>query len=76
MIMDAIGRFRLSDALRTPRRQPGGGRGGKPERAHAMTAKQLREAEQSAGARSAEASNRDRMVDIGRGHQQAGRQGQ
>jgi hypothetical protein len=74
--MRAIGRYRLADALRNPRRRPGGGRGGKPERAHATTAEQLRETAESAGARCAEASNRDRMVDIGRGHQQAGRHGQ
>ena len=39
-------------------------------------AEQTREAEESAEARSAGASNRERMVDIGRGNQQAGRQGQ
>ena len=37
-------------------------------------AEQLREARESAQARNAEASARDRMVDIGRGNQQAGRQ--
>jgi hypothetical protein len=74
--MGAIGRYRLSDALRALRRRPGGGRGGKPGRPDATTAEQVREAEENAGARSAEASNRDRMVDISRGHQQAGRQGQ
>jgi hypothetical protein len=37
-------------------------------------AEQLREARESAQARNAEASTRDRMVDIGRGNQQAGRQ--
>jgi hypothetical protein len=37
-------------------------------------AEQVREARESAQARNAEASTRDRMVDIGRGNQQAGRQ--
>jgi hypothetical protein len=37
-------------------------------------AEQLREARESTQARNAEASSRDRMVDIGRGNQQAGRQ--
>ena len=39
-------------------------------------AEQTREAKESEKAHSAEASNRERMVDIGRGNQQAGRQGQ
>jgi hypothetical protein len=38
-------------------------------------AEQLREARESAQAKNAEGSIRDRMVDIGRGNQQAGRQG-
>jgi ribonuclease I len=37
---------------------------------------QTRDAKESEEARSAGASNRERMVDIGRGNQQAGRQGQ
>jgi hypothetical protein len=39
-----------------------------------LDAEQVREARESAQARNAEASTRDRMVDIGRGNQQAGRQ--
>jgi hypothetical protein len=39
-----------------------------------LDAEQVREARESAQARNAEASSRDRMVDIGRGNQQAGRQ--
>jgi hypothetical protein len=39
-----------------------------------LEAEQVREARQSAQAKNAEASMRDRMVDIGRGNQQAGRQ--
>jgi hypothetical protein len=37
-------------------------------------AEQLREARESTQAKNAEAGSRDRMVDIGRGNQQAGRQ--
>jgi hypothetical protein len=39
-----------------------------------LAAEQLREARESAQAKNAEASTRDRMVEIGRGNQQAGRQ--
>jgi hypothetical protein len=39
-----------------------------------MQAERAREARESEAARNAQASNRDRMVDIGRGNQQAGRQ--
>jgi hypothetical protein len=39
-----------------------------------LAAEQLREARESKQAKNAEASTRDRMVDIGRGNQQAGRQ--
>ena len=50
-------------------------RGGKPWQTHGTTAEQTREARESEEARQAEASIRDRMVNIGRGNQQAGRQG-
>ncbi len=50
------------------------GHGGKPEASHETEAESIREAEESRKAKNAEASNRDRMVDIGRGNQQAGRQ--
>jgi hypothetical protein len=40
-----------------------------------LGAEQLREARESVQAKNAEASTRDRMVEIGRGNQQAGRQG-
>jgi HSP20 family protein len=50
--------------------------GGKPEPTHDVAAEQIREANESEKARGAVASNRERMVDIGRGNQQAGRQGQ
>jgi hypothetical protein len=39
-----------------------------------LAAEQLREARESKQAKNAEASARDRMVEIGRGNQQAGRQ--
>ena len=41
----------------------------------AVAAEQAREADEGRQARGAGPSNRDRMVDIGRGNQQAGRQG-
>jgi hypothetical protein len=47
----------------------------RPERTHETTAEQTREAMEGVGAGRAGASIRDRMVDIGRGNQQAGRQG-
>ncbi len=50
--------------------------GGKPEPTHNVAAEQAREAHEAEAARNAVASNRERMVDIGRGNQQAGRQGQ
>jgi hypothetical protein len=40
----------------------------------ARDSEQVREARESAQAKNAESSSRDRMVDIGRGNQQAGRQ--
>ena len=39
------------------------------------SAEQVREGQESQEAREAQASTRERMVDIGRGNQQAGRQG-
>jgi hypothetical protein len=50
------------------------GRPGEPSAAGGLAAEQLREARESAQAKNAEASTRDRMVEIGRGNQQAGRQ--
>jgi hypothetical protein len=57
-----IGKHRFSDAI--------------PRQTSEAAAEQTREAKESEKAHSAEASNRERMVDIGRGNQQAGRQGQ
>ena len=72
--MSGIGKFKLSDAVPQP---PGeGGMGGKKKPATLKTvAEQSREASESEDAKNASASGRDRMVDIGRGNQQAGRQG-
>src|SRR5262245_25980447 len=50
------------------------GEAGKPSSSGGLAAEQLREARESAQAKNAEASTRDRMVEIGRGNQQAGRQ--
>jgi hypothetical protein len=47
---------------------------GKASSSGDLTAELTREARESAQAKNAEASTRDRMVDIGRGNQQAGRQ--
>jgi len=51
----------------------GGREHGRPVPDHETSAEQTREAKESSDARDAEASNRERMVDIGRGTQQAGR---
>lgn len=72
--MSGIGKYKLTDAL--PRSEPEGENRGKTKPAVAKPdAEQIREANESAGAKDAEASPRARMVDIGRGNQQAGRQG-
>jgi hypothetical protein len=47
---------------------------GKPSEGSGLAAEQVREARESSQAKNAEGSARDRMVDIGRGNQQAGRQ--
>ena len=47
---------------------------GKPSLGSGLAAEQVREARESNQAKNAEGSIRDRMVDIGRGNQQAGRQ--
>lgn len=49
-------------------------KGGASEPSHDVVAEQAREREESRKADSAQASNRDRMVEIGRGNKQAGRQ--
>jgi hypothetical protein len=47
---------------------------GKRSSTTGLAADQVREARESAQAKNTETSGRDRMVDIGRGNQQAGRQ--
>jgi hypothetical protein len=69
--MSDFGKPKLSDAIPHPKSE-----GGKPEPTHETVAEQARASKESEDARNAEASNRERMVDIGRGNQQAGRQGQ
>lgn len=49
-------------------------RSGEAAPSHDVVAEQAREREESRKADSAQASNRDRMVEIGRGNKQAGRQ--
>lgn len=48
--------------------------GGSPRPSHDTSAELSREAQETAKAENAEASIRERMVKIGRGNQQAGRQ--
>ena len=74
--MSEIGKHKLLDAMPHSQPEPGDDKSGKPLPTHETTAEQVRESQESEKARLAEASNRDRMVDIGRGNQQAGRQGQ
>ena len=73
--MAGIGKYKLSDSIPRPQPAPGTDKGGQPVPVHETTAEQMREAEEKAKAKNAEASIRDRMVNIGRGNQQAGRQG-
>jgi hypothetical protein len=72
--MAELGRHKLSDAIPRPPQTDKRKKKGKPVPTHEVVAEQVREAKESARAHEAEASNRDRMVDIGRGNQQAGRQ--
>jgi hypothetical protein len=74
--MKRIGKYKLADALRQPPPEAGGGKRGKPVATHETAAEQIREAAESGQAAGAALSIRDRMVAIGRGNQQAGRQGQ
>ena len=62
-------------AASTPvRKGKGKGKSAKKSTGAGLAAEQVREARESSQAKNAEASVRDRMVDIGRGNQQAGRQ--
>ena len=74
--MSEIGKFKLSDAI--PQPDDEGEKGGKkkPVNLNPETdAEQTREASENEDAKNASPTNRDRMVEIGRGNQQAGRQG-
>ena len=75
--MAGMRRIKLADAIARPRRGAASAiaRGGKPVPDHETVAEEAREARESARASSAQASIRDRMVQIGRGNQQAARQG-
>jgi hypothetical protein len=75
-IMSEIGKHKLADAVPHPGAEHHEVEGGQPVPTHETAAEQVREAQESKEAHDAEASNRERMVDIGRGNQQAGRQGQ
>ena len=69
-----FGKHKLTDALKhteAPRSRAPKVRGGETA---ADLAEQVREAHERAAAKNAEASIRDRMVKIGRGNQQSGRQ--
>ena len=74
--MPDFSKHKLSDALPRPDHVDHAVEGGRPAPTHATAAEQAREAQEGAEARDAEASIRQRMVNIGRGNQQAGRQGQ
>ncbi len=71
-----FGKYKLSDAISQLFRKAVGGEGGKPVPTRETAAEQIRESQDSREAGNAGVSSRDRMVDIGRGNQQAGRQGQ
>jgi hypothetical protein len=73
--MAGIGKHKLSDAIPRPQPGPAIDKGGKPVPTQETVAEEIQKAGESAKAKAAEASIRDRMVDIGRGNQQAGRQG-
>jgi hypothetical protein len=73
--MAGIGKFKISDAMPKESKADGKKRGKGGTTLETVAEQQAREARESQEARNAEASNRDRMTDIGRGNQQAGRQG-
>jgi CheY-like chemotaxis protein len=74
--MAGIGKYKLTDALRKPHGGTAADRVDRPAQAREADPEQAREAGESREAHQADASIRDRMVRIGRGNQQAGRQGQ
>ena len=74
--MAGPGKFKFADALKKLARGAGFDKGGKPAPTHATEAEQVCESHEASEATDAQASARDHMIDIGRGNQQAGRQGQ
>ena len=64
---------KLSEAITRQRPRARGAQRDRPAPTYESVAEQTREAKENQEARVAEASIRDRMVDIGRGNQQAGR---
>ena len=74
--MAEFGKHKLTDAITPAKPETIEGPTGESGPTPATTAEQVRESLESEQARNAEASNRDHMIDIGRGNQQAGRQGQ
>jgi hypothetical protein len=73
--MSGIGKFKLSDALKSTSNKLDAKKAKKPKPGQSTVAEQTRENTESKRAKNAESSNRDRMIDIGRGGRQAGRQG-
>lgn len=73
---DAYKTHKLVDALRGTPADPKLHGGGEPAMNQEAIAEQTREHQENAEAMNNQASTRDRMVAIGRGNQQAGRQGQ
>ncbi len=74
--MGGLGKFKLADLLGGMRRKLHGGKAGKPLPTQQSAAENTRAADESEAAANARVSTRERMVNIGRGNQQAGRQGQ
>ena len=72
--MSGIGRHKLSDAIPRPPGSKSSSKRGKPGADPTLAAELAREVHERDSARNAEASPRTRMVEIGRGNQQAGRQ--
>lgn len=73
--MSGLGRYRMIDAMPQPQRKTSSPGSGRQKSSQTANAEQTREAAESRKARGTQASSRERMVDIGRGNQQAGRQG-
>lgn len=72
--MNRTSKFKFTDLI--PRPLWVGGRKGKPQDTDRTVAEQTREIAENQQARGSVPSRRERMVDIGRGGQQAGRQGE